>query len=315
MKAKTPTKIREIRPINYDKLDPSLITYSNASKRGEAKACDIYYSYTYGDSNVKAELNFKTPETTSKYGVSFSSIHNGKSTFSQVKPNRVNYKKHKFSIEVNVDPNDAGLVDFYNKLVDIDHSNASFIAKNAKTWWGDQVKQHTAEQIMDASIYESVIKRPKGSDNEIIKLKLLFTKDGYPRFDVFDQDNNIIPWVKKYRKEDDIGDVDEDNEIPENAPLLDWDMWNSRNMNLEVIIKGESLWIINKKVYCTFVVSHIKVYPKYVINSNPFSNTNTLDDEKDTSNEEEEEEEEEENVEYIKDEVEDDNDEEDEDDE
>ena len=237
----------DVSKIHIDPLKKK--TYKNGQ---ETKQCRIAYDF----GNVKKELYVRTPLATVPYGLSIAKENENEA------PRK--FKKYSLDFEVAGTP---ALDTFRNKMIEFDSKNIDFITTNALSWWGkaQSGKPWSRDTIQD-SCYGSLLKKTdeeKGDFPERFKLKLPFY-EGMPRFKVFDHNNRKINWVTLQGEGE--------------PPLLDWS-WAQRNMRIETIAECEALWEVNKKVYCTFKASQIKVYPPTGLRENEFAD----DDEEDSN--------------------------------
>lgn len=214
------------KPMKAVEIDPKQINieslFLKKYKNGkESKMCRINYGPT------KSEFNVITPRSKVPFGLTASKQEEGET------------KPTKYSFEINLGGGDEKLDQFKEKLASINNVNVDYITKCSKDWWG---KAMSRDSIADMG-YESMIKADKkGTYPDRFKIKLPIV-GGVPQFNVFDQNNKKIDFWKK---------VDDKIEI-------DWS-WAKQQMEIEALIECEGLWIVDKKVYCTWKAKQIRFY-------------------------------------------------------
>jgi hypothetical protein len=217
------------KPMKPAAIDLSKINHEKLKKK-------IFKS---GQSTEQALINYnkgpfyiQTPPAKAPFGVSIGKID-------EKKPNQ----EKKYYILVDLDD-----PDFKNKALGLDKKNIEFISSQSQEWWGEK---STIEEIRKFCYTSLAIKSKSDKDkdkkdeySDKFKIKLTFF-EGVPQFKVYDQYNNLINWCKPTK---------------DGPPELDWS-WAQPHMIIETIIQCECLWIIDKKVYCSFKAVQIRVKP------------------------------------------------------
>jgi hypothetical protein len=146
----------------------------------------------------------------------------------------------KYSIECSLG-NDEILDNFKNKIEELNKLNITHCSKNSQEWWSKFINENIIEE---GEIYKNVLKKdPKNENPDRIKLKLPFYK-GKPNFKVY---NSSKEEIKFFSRNSDTNEYD-----------IDWN-WASNGMFCNVIFEVEGLWILDKKVFCTFRVLQLLV--------------------------------------------------------
>lgn len=224
----------DVSKIHIDKLK------EKKNPSGVTKQCKI--SYDYDGSGVKKPLTVRVPLTTVPFGLTIGP---------KVKEGEPEPKFKKYSLDFNV-VGTADLDGFRKKMEQIDNKNIDFVLSQAATWWGKTPsgKPWSRDTVQD-SCYGSMIKKTpeeKGDYPERFRMKLPFY-NGQPRFKVYDQNNKKID-IGTTSHGDKEGDFEE---IAKN--------WAQQGMQIDAIMEFESLWEVNKKVYCTAKAVQIRVHP------------------------------------------------------
>lgn len=223
------------RPLIAPEINSSLICVDPMKRKpikntagkeiGSSKSCKVFYKYGTG----KSPLMIRTPIANVPYGVSINDTND--------------IIKYSFEIDVS---GSEDLDEFKKKMKELDDLNVNYIIEHSDGvdgLFGKSNKKMTEEDVRTFS-YTSVIKVSENENySDRMKLKLPFFK-GIPNFTVYDQDNNKIELYTK----------NEDGSIE-----LNWE-WAGPRMKLEAIIECDALWIIDKKVYCTFKIIQLKSY-------------------------------------------------------
>lgn len=128
-------------------------------------------------------------------------------------------------------------------LLDIDDLNAKFVSDNSNDWWG---KHMEVKFVNEAEIYNSMIKLSKKEEYpDRFKAKLP-TFEGIPSFKVFmDGSSEELSFC----------------EILHDRVEVDWS-WAKGGIDVIPIVECEALWVIQKKVYCTWKIIALQVFSK-----------------------------------------------------
>lgn len=240
------------KPLFPKEIDTSKIVIDSIKKKifknsKESKSCRV--TYDFGNKNY-GEFHIRVPKAHAPYGLSTMEEKDKDGNTDPSKP-------VKYSISVNVDGTPE-IEEFKKKLFELDDRVIDHILKNAnedsKEWWGKPGgKDWTREQV--SMTYNSLIKESKQeSYSGTFKFKLPIFEQK-PTFKVFDHNNKEINLIKTNEK---------------GVSSIDWS-WAKRNMTVEAIITCDSLWIVDKKVYCSFKAQQLKVYPPTGLRDNEFS--------------------------------------------
>ena len=117
----------------------------------------------------------------------------------------------------------------------IDNKIIDYLTENSKELFG---KIFPTEEVR-RFIYFPIV-RNNEHYNSKMNIKLSFHEEGFPNFRVYDKHGYLLDWVKH-------------KHIDKN-PILDWS-WTKNKVRVKT--KCDGLWIINRKVYCTFTVIEI----------------------------------------------------------
>lgn len=121
-------------------------------------------------------------------------------------------------------------------VVDYIFSKSATILGGYQSWSRDRISECICDSIVR---HRSKIDNPK-EECDIFKLKLQFDNNGFPMFKVFNDEGKPLDWIK-YKHTD-------------KPPSFDLS-WTNNEVRVKAICEG--IWIINKRVYCTFRASEI----------------------------------------------------------
>ena len=177
----------------------------------------------------------------------------------------------KYSLEVSLGGNEK-MEQFREVLESIDNSNVDYCSDSSQAWWG---KKMSKDVMVEGEVYKSLIKvnldengMPKGDHPPRFKVKLPMY-DGKPMFKVFGNDKKEIVFATK---DPDTGEVE-----------LDWS-WARNGMEIKVLVECEGLWVVDKKIFCTWRAVQIRV----LSSGNQMTNYAMIDDDDEEVVEEEE---------------------------
>lgn len=147
--------------------------------------------------------------------------------------------KLKYSLELSLGGNE-NMENFKNTLDEIDQANIDQCVLNSEEWWKTKMKKDGVKDF----VYNSLIKKDsKGLNPPRFKVKLPFY-DGRPLFKVFNKDKKE---VNIYSKNEETGEMEFDKS------------WATNGMEIKVLLECEGLWVMDKKLFCTWKVVQLRV--------------------------------------------------------
>lgn len=144
----------------------------------------------------------------------------------------------KYSLEITIkgtDPLDIS----HDILKEIDESNIMYCLENSKKLVG---KELTRERLEDAEIYNSIVKQDEEKKYPPRFKMRLPVYDNKPDFAVYNKDRKHI----------------ELSSVIDGERTLNWD-WAQYGMEIISIIECKGLWVVNKKVYCSWNLVQLKI--------------------------------------------------------
>ena len=236
----------DLNKVVYDKMKKKVYKTGNDSKQAKM-------SYT-DDAGTKVGFRIQTPMSKVPFEVSDGTKK--KKDGEEDEENDKDEKKPKFkkySLDFRVEGNPE-LLEFKNFLLSLDEKNVQHIVSQSQEWWG---KKMSEDSVRDLG-YSSMIKSDDKKEHpDRFRLKLPMDFDGLPLFKVYDENDKKIQWVTKEEGK---------------PPVLDWS-WAKKDMHIETLMECEGLWIVDRKVYCTFKALQIRVYPPEDLEDCAFDNS------------------------------------------
>jgi len=231
----------DLNKVGHDKL--KVKKYNNGQ---ESKLVKMTYD--------KNPFRIQTPLADVPFGLTISEEldKDGKPIKDSKKP-----KKYSLDIEMKGSPK---LDQFKNVLQQLDTKNIDYIVSQSQEWWG---KKMSIEAIADMG-YNSVVKSDKKKEYpDRFKLKLPFF-DGVPAFKVYDENDKPVKLVVD--NEDAVDQTSDGTKKVEKSDkdekkkdiVIDWS-WAQKRMKVEAICECEGLWVVDKKVYCTFKALQLRI--------------------------------------------------------
>jgi hypothetical protein len=218
------------KPVKVTSIDLANVGHEPLKvRKNDSKNCRMTYN--------RAELRMQTPKAKVPFGL----------TTSKDDPNNPQaYKKYTLEINIGGTPE---LDTLKNVVTELDEMNVAFIAESSEAWWG---KKFTPDSIADLCYGSMVKPDKKGEYPDRWKIKLPFY-NGIPKFKVYDQNNKAIHFCTMVQK------VDETTGKTVEAAELDWS-WAQQQMQIEAICECEGLWVVDRKVYCTWKALQLRVF-------------------------------------------------------
>ena len=229
-------------------IDFSKITVGKKKKiEGGPESCKIFYD--------AHEFNIQLPRMKVPFGRSEPKAENNKEG------------KDKNTFELSLDVKDPKVAEFRGTLEKLDQFNINYISKHSKELLGD----HSSPEDVKKYVYISQIKlsldknkEPSGYPDRF-RAKLPVMK-GLPAFKAINGLNKeTLPLFKdtktdKVMRREDVSEKEFDAGFESGQYVLNWD-WAPKGMDALPIIQCEGFWLIGGKVYVTWRIVCVRVYP------------------------------------------------------
>ncbi len=164
----------------------------------------------------------------------------------------------KFSVAIPFDTNNKKLVEAKKFFDDMDQFIIDYVFKNCEKILGSKKSRDVIEEAYEPMVKKS--KDPKYPDK--IKLKLVHTEKKV-KVNGTDVCVGVVPMFK-VAKESTVNDkkvwteLELSSKNDKDMLVIDWS-WAEKRMNIIPIIECEGLYIINKKIYCSWRIIYLRV--------------------------------------------------------